>query len=176
MPLPEFFCHTPLHPSFVDDILDTHIIYEYDAADEHGNPEKWRYECWFFSEHRVVYSIHSGPMKGRQNYQTCSYQCIRPGEIWQCNFLEETGTFVSLVYDLKQRKITTGAAFSKGHWEHAKEAHGDKRNLEDFERWRGLAKLGIATERLVLGEQADVLNVFKGPGKLQPIAPDAVTF
>lgn len=88
MGLPDFFMHTPLHPSFKDDVLDTHLVYDYDAADEHGNPEKWRYEFWFFSEQRVVYSIHGGPMKGRQNYQTCNYQCIRPGEIWQCNFLE----------------------------------------------------------------------------------------
>lgn len=86
--LPDFFMHTPLHPSFRDDILDTHLVYDYDAADENGSPEKWRYEFWFFSENRVVYSIHGGPMKGRQNYQTCNYQCIRPGEIWQCNFLE----------------------------------------------------------------------------------------
>ncbi|KAJ4390863.1 hypothetical protein N0V93_004462 [Gnomoniopsis smithogilvyi] len=176
MPLPDYWCHTKLHPSFKDDILDTHLIYDYDAQDGEGNPEKWRYEFWFFSENRVVYSIHGGPMKGRQNYQTCAYQCIRPGEIWQCNFLEETGTFVSLVYDITNKKITTGAAFSKGHWEHAPEAHGDKRNPEDFERWRGLAKLGIATDRLVLAEQADVLEVFKGAGNLVPIAPDAVTF
>lgn len=56
------------------------------------------------------------------------------------------------------------------------DAHGDKRNPEDLERWRGLAKLGIQTERLVLAEQADILEQFKGPGKLQPIALDAPTF
>lgn len=27
-------------------------------------------------------------MAGRVNYQTASYQCIRPGELWQCNWLE----------------------------------------------------------------------------------------
>ena len=43
---------------------------------------------WFFSEKRVVYKIHGGPMAGRVNYQTASYQCIRPGELWQCNWLE----------------------------------------------------------------------------------------
>lgn len=88
----------------------------------------------------------------------------------------ETGTFVSLVYDIPNKKITTGAAFSKGHWEHAKDAHGDKRNPEDLQRWRGLAKMGIQTERLVLAEQADIAEVFKGPGNLKPIAPDAPTF
>ena len=83
---------------------------------------------------------------------------------------------MSLVYDIEQKKITTGAALSKGHWEHAQEAHGDKRNPEDFERWRGLAKLGIAPARLVLVEQADVVEIFNGSGNLQPIEPDAVTF
>lgn len=83
---------------------------------------------------------------------------------------------MSLVWDIPNKKITTGAAFSKGHWEHAKEAHGDKRNPEDLVRWRGLAQLGIQTERLVLAEQADILEHFKGAGKLQPIAPDAQTF
>ncbi|KAF3768115.1 hypothetical protein M406DRAFT_253880 [Cryphonectria parasitica EP155] len=176
MGLPQFFTHSALHPSFKDDILDTHLVYDYDAADENGNPEKWRYEFWFFSENRVIYSIHGGPMKGRLNYQTCAYQCVRPGEIWQCNFLEETGTFVSLIYDIPNKRISTGAAFSKGHWEQPQDAHGDKRNPEDLERWRALSKLGTQTERLVLAEQASILEVFKGAGQLQPIAKDAPTF
>lgn len=41
---------TPLHPSFDQDIRDTHLLYDYDARDANGNPEKWRYEMWFFSE------------------------------------------------------------------------------------------------------------------------------
>lgn len=44
MPLPEFLTNTPLHPSFDRDIRDTHLIYDYDAQDANGNPEKWRYE------------------------------------------------------------------------------------------------------------------------------------
>lgn len=88
----------------------------------------------------------------------------------------ETGTFVSLVWDIPNQKITTGASFSKGHWEHAKEAHGDKRNPEDLDRWRQLAKMGTQTERLVLAEQAAILEQFKGAGTLQPILPDAPTF
>lgn len=83
---------------------------------------------------------------------------------------------MSLVWDITNKKITTGASFSKGHWENAKEAHGDKRNPEDLARWRELAKLGTQTERLVLAEQADILEQFKGAGSLKPIAPDAVTF
>ncbi|KAF4534772.1 Phenol acid carboxylase [Lasiodiplodia theobromae] len=70
------------------DLKDLHMVYDYNAQDEHGNPEKWRYEIWFQMEDRVVYKIHGGPMAGRVNYQTCSFQCIRPGELWQCNWLE----------------------------------------------------------------------------------------
>lgn len=56
-----------------------------------------------------------------------------------------------------------------GHWECPKEAHGDKRNSEDFGRWRGLANLGTQAERHMLSEQAHILESFKGPGELQAI-------
>lgn len=148
-------------------------------------------------------------MAGRSNYQTCSFQCVRPGELWQCNWLEgegivlligrelcgiliqgnsETGTIVSLVYDMPNKKITTLLAFSKGessswisypflldtnilkgHWENPHEAHGDKRNAADFARWRQLAKIGIQTDRYMLAEQADIVEVFRGKGELQAI-------
>ncbi|KAI0808147.1 phenol acid carboxylase [Fomes fomentarius] len=158
-----------LREQWKKDIKDVHLIYEYDAHDEQGNPEKWRYETWFFAEDRVVYKIHGGPMAGRSNYQTCSFQCIRPGELWQCNWLEETGTIVSIVYDIPNKKLSTLIGFSKGHWECAKDAHGDKRNPQDFARWRGLAKLGIQTDRKMLNEQADILEVLHGKGVLEPI-------
>ncbi|KAL3423052.1 hypothetical protein PVAG01_04799 [Phlyctema vagabunda] len=128
-------------PLFDKDLRDVHLIYDYDAQDSEGKPEKWRYEMWFFSENRIVYRIQGGPMAGRVNYQTASYQCIRPGELWQCNWLEETGTICSLVYDITNKKITTLLGFSQGHWENPEEAHGDKRNPKDLERWRGLAKI-----------------------------------
>ena len=176
MPLPEFLTNTTLHPSFDEDIRDVHLIYDYAAQDENGNPEKWRYEMWFFSENRIVYAIHGGPMAGRINYQTATYQCIRPGELWQVNWLEETGTVCSLVYDIPQQRITTLIAFSKGHWENAEDAHGDKRNPKDLERWRGLAKKGTQTERFMLSEQAELAEKFKGKGDLVPIEPNAPTF
>jgi hypothetical protein len=92
-------------------IGDVHLIYDYDAHDSNGNPEKWRYEMysscltpfsslsardhlttphhmWFFSSTRIVNAIHGGPTAGRANYQTASYQCIRSGGRWQCNWLE----------------------------------------------------------------------------------------
>lgn len=176
MPLPDFLTNTALHPSFDEDIRDVHLIYDYAAQDSKGNPEKWRYEMWFFSENRIVYAIHGGPMAGRINYQTATYQCIRPGELWQVNWLEETGTVCSLVYDIQLQRITTLIAFSKGHWENAEEAHGDKRNEKDFERWRGLAKKGTQIERFMLSEQAVLVEKFKGKGDLAPIEPNAPTF
>ncbi|RSL95314.1 hypothetical protein CEP52_012131 [Fusarium oligoseptatum] len=175
MALPRYQTNTPLDPSFEDDIRDTHLVYDYDATDAEGNPEKWRYEIWFFSEDRVVYAIHGGPMAGRINYQTAAYQCVRPGELWQINWLEETGTIVSLVYDIGSKKVNGMLGFSKGHWENAEDAHGDKRNPEDFERWKGLAAIGRQTDRFILTEQANILEVFKGQGDLVPIMPDAPT-
>ncbi|KAF4618477.1 hypothetical protein D9613_010061 [Agrocybe pediades] len=194
---------------FERDLKDVHLVYDYGVDAHEGAQEKWRYELWFSHEvgacisgcldkrateldslkmqNRVTYSIHGGPMAGRHNYQAADYQCIRPGELWQCNWLEgksatisltspdadktttETGTVVSLVYDIPNKKITTSIAFSKGHWEHPNEAHGDKRNLEDLSRWRELAKEGIQTDRHMLSAQADIVEVFKGPGDLKPI-------
>lgn len=114
-------------------------------------------------------------MAGRINFQTASYQCIRPGELWQCNWLEETGTVCSLVYDIPRQKISTLLAFSQGHWENAEKAHGDKRNAEDFQRWRELAKIGTQVDRFLLNEQADILESFKGKGDLIPIKGDEET-
>lgn len=174
--LPKFDTPSDLDGSFRNDIQDTHLIYEYDAKNEQGKPEKWKYEMWFFSEDRIVYAIHGGPMAGRVNYQQATYQCIRPGELWQCNWLEETGTICSLVYDILHGKVTTLIAFSKGHWENPEAAHGDKRNAEDFERWRGLATIGKQTERMMLSEQGNIIETFKGKGTLEPIQEDDATF
>ncbi|EMF12807.1 uncharacterized protein SEPMUDRAFT_133451 [Sphaerulina musiva SO2202] len=157
--------------AFDRDIKDVHLIYDYDAQNvKTGEPEKWKYEMWFYSKTRIVYAIHGGPMAGRKNFQTAEYQCIRPGELWQCNWLEETGTICSMVYDIKQGRITTLLGFSKGHWEKAEEAHGDKRNPKDLERWRGLAKIGSSqTDRHMLSEQAIISESFRGKGELEPI-------
>jgi phenolic acid decarboxylase len=94
---------------------------------------------------------------------------VRPGELWQINWLEETGTIVSLVYDITNKTISGMLGFSKGHWEHAEEAHGDKRNVKDFNRWKDLAAIGKQTDRFILTEQAHILEVFKGKGGLVPI-------
>ena len=159
--LPDFLTNTPLHSSFDKDIKDTHLIYDYDAQDNNGNPEKWRYELWCFSDDRVVYAIHGGPMAGRINYQRATYQCIRPGELWQINWLEETGTVVSAVYDIPNKKITTLISFSEGHWKQADVAHGDKRHKDDLEKWRKLADVGNQASRFMLSEQANIVEAFK---------------
>jgi len=83
--------------------------------------------------------------------------------------LLETGTICSLIYDIPNEKISTLLAFSQGHWENPKEAHGDKRNAGDFERWRGLAGIGRQTDRFLLNEQAELVEVFKGRGELEAI-------
>lgn len=161
-----------LGSSFDTDLRDRHLIYEYAARDTHGNPETWRYEMWFYNEDRIIYAIHSGPMAGRKNFQTATYQCIRPGEIWQCNWLEETGTIISMVIDIAGGKVTTLAAFSKGHWENRLDALGDKRKKEDFARWRKLAEIGSQIDRKVLSEQATIVESFRGGGDLEGIRMD----
>lgn len=45
----------PVHPvsnlaAFDKDVRNRHLVYDYDAKDENGNPEKWRYEIWFYNE------------------------------------------------------------------------------------------------------------------------------
>ncbi|ORY20199.1 Calycin-like protein [Naematelia encephala] len=159
------------------DIGDVHLLYDYNAKNpETGADEKWRYEMWFSHEDRITYAIHGGPMAGRFNYQKADYQCIRPGELWQCNWLEETGTICSLVYDIPNKRISTLLGFSHGHWYNPEKAHGDKRNPEDFARWRELAKEGKSqSDRFMLNEQADIVEAFKGAGDLAPIDPTAPT-
>jgi hypothetical protein len=78
MPFPDYI---PKHPSddtrqqFEKDLKDLHLVYDYDAQNvDTGEPEKWRYEMWFFSPERIVYKIHGGPMAGRTNFQSASYQ------------------------------------------------------------------------------------------------------
>jgi len=45
-----------------------------------------------------------------------------------------------------------------------------------LERWRGLAEIGKQTDRFVLSEQAEIVDVFKGKGGLTPISEDDPTF
>jgi phenolic acid decarboxylase len=170
--LPDFLTNTVLDPSFDKDICDTHLIYDYNAQDKDGNPEKWRYEMWFISSDRIMYAIHSGPMAGRVNFQRATFQCIRPGELWQINWLEETGSVISVVYDITKKTMTSLISFSEGHWKHSKKALGNKKNKEDLERWRTLADIGNQASRFMLSEQAEIVEVFKGKGDLEPITRD----
>ncbi|PYH78607.1 hypothetical protein BO82DRAFT_357162 [Aspergillus uvarum CBS 121591] len=92
--------------TFDADLRDRHIIYDYVAHDGNGNPEKWRYEIWFFKEDRVVYAIHGGPMAGRKNFQAATYQRIRPGELWQINWLR-------MVTSATWRTLPAGASWQE---------------------------------------------------------------
>lgn len=72
---------------FDRDVRNLHITYDYKAKNvKTGAPEMWRYECWFFSESRLVYKIHGGPYAGRLNFQTATYQwfvcCDYIGKLW----------------------------------------------------------------------------------------------
>lgn len=161
------FTRNPVAPEFETEMLHKHFAYTYDNG--------WTYEFYVPSEDRIIYSISGGPMAGRKNYQTTYYQRIRK-DLWQVNFLEETGTVVSIVIDVEMARISTLIAFSQGHWEKNEDSHGDKRNPEDLERWRGLSKIGIQTNRYVIAEQATLDSVSEGPGDLEPIDLKASTF
>lgn len=71
---------------------------------------------------------------------------------------------------MTNKRITTLLNFSKGHWEQAEAAHGDKRDPEALKRWRKLAEVGKSqAERFVLNEQADIAEHFQGKGELQDV-------
>ncbi|CCE72913.1 Piso0_000516 [Millerozyma farinosa CBS 7064] len=149
---------------FEKELKNKHFQYTYDNG--------WKYEFHVPNDQRIVYSIHGGPMAGRHNFQTCYYQRVREN-LWQANWLEETGTVVSLILDIDNRRITTFMAFSQGHWEHPNDAHGDKR--VDLDRWRGLSKIGISTNRYLITEQASIDEIFEGRGDLPEISLDLPT-
>ncbi|KAJ9117014.1 hypothetical protein QFC22_004672 [Naganishia vaughanmartiniae] len=167
----------------LSDIVNKHLVYTYDNG--------WKYEFWLKSEKRIVYAIHGGPMAGRKNYQTCAVQevCLvddperdQVADLFPLydlgsnrGNLPETGTVVSIIVDLTKKRITTYMAFSRGHWDYPKEAHGDKRNPEDFERWRKLAEVGKNTDREIIPEQATLDEIFEGRGDLEDIDETAPT-
>lgn len=109
-----FNTNTALDPSFNDNLRDVHLVYDYNAEDANGKPEKWRYKMWVISETRCVYKIHGGPMAGRNNYRTCQVQCINAGKLWQLNWLEKIGTICFFVHNIPNGTVTTLIAFLKG--------------------------------------------------------------
>lgn len=76
-----------------------------------------------------------------------------------------------MCWDITNKRLSTLLAFSKGHWTENVAAHGDKRNPDDFARWRDLAKIGTQADRILLSEQAEILEDFHGAGDLEPIDP-----
>ena len=143
---------------FENEVKNKHFVYTYSNG--------WDYEFYVPNDERIVYKISGGPMAGRLNYQTAYYQRIRKN-LWQMNWLEETGTIVSLVLDIDMKTVTTFIAFSKGHWENADAAHGFKN--ENLQQWRELSKIGIHTNRYLLPEQATISNIYSGPGELPKV-------
>jgi len=60
--------------------------------------------------------------------------------------------------------------------EKAEDAHGDKRNDKDFDRWRGLAKIGGPKDRHTIMEQATIQVIEDGkPDYMKDIEADAET-
>lgn len=157
--------NTVPQPEFDKELKNKHFAYTYDNG--------WDYEFYVPNDQRIVYSISGGPMAGRSNYQTTYYQRVRKN-LWQVNWLEETGTIVSLVLDIDNKRVTTLIAFSKGHWENPEIAHGYKKG--DLLKWRELSKIGIQTNRYILPEQATINKISDGPGNLKEIELDWPTF
>ena len=49
---PENMDSSAIEAAFTRDLKDRHLVYDYNAQDEQGNTDKWRYEIWFFSQVR----------------------------------------------------------------------------------------------------------------------------
>jgi phenolic acid decarboxylase len=74
----------------LSDIVDKNLVYTYDDGR--------KYQFWLKSPTRIVYRILAGLMGGKYNYQTCTVQEIRPGEIFQISFLEGQSTLSLYVH------------------------------------------------------------------------------
>jgi hypothetical protein len=76
-------------------------------------------------------------------------------------------------------ETSTSSSFSlslSSTGEKAEEAHGDKRNPSDFDRWRGLAKIGGPKDRHTIMEQATLEVIEDGrPDYMGDIEDDAET-
>lgn len=152
-------------PEFDNELKNKHFVYRYDNG--------WDYEFYVPNDQRIIYNISGGPMAGRRNFQTTYYQRIQEN-LWQISWLEETGTIVSLVLDINNKRVTTLIAFSQGHWENPEIAHGNKR--DNLPKWRELSKIGIQTNRYMLTEQATIHNIYEGLGDLEEINLEWSTF
>lgn len=47
-----------VNAAFIKDLKDLHLVYDYNVKDSQGNPDKWRYELWFFSQVRSQPGCH----------------------------------------------------------------------------------------------------------------------
>ncbi|KAI0045092.1 hypothetical protein FA95DRAFT_172046 [Auriscalpium vulgare] len=172
----------------LSDIINKSFYYTYDDGG-------WRYQFWLKSASRIIYTIHGGPMEGRSNYQQCHILEVRESEIFQISWVEgqlssfsppshthphnlkETDTIVSLIVDLPRKRITTFGAFSHGHWSRPEDAHGNKRNPVDLQRWRGLASIegSEPKNRHIMSKYATIHDIVEGKCEFEDIDEDAET-
>ena len=94
----------------------------------------------------------------------------------ECQRKVETGSIVSLVRDIPEKGVSTfiawhcmalladSVAHRPDHWAHAKRASDDKRNEEDFERFRKLSAMGSLTDSKLLSNHRTVIKHFKTKG------------
>lgn len=79
----------PIHQCLQDSTFDAnlrghHLMYEGAAQDGNSNPGNGDSGCGS-KPSRINYAIHGdGPMAERISSQISEYQCIQPGEPWQC--------------------------------------------------------------------------------------------
>ncbi|GAA5858764.1 hypothetical protein JCM8547_004977 [Rhodosporidiobolus lusitaniae] len=145
-----------------EEIENKHLLYTY----ENG----WQYEAWIHSHTRIVYAIHAGPLDGRVNYQSAYYLRVRPN-VWQISWTEETGSVVTVCYDLEEKRVSSFIALSYGHFNEPEKAKGWKR--EKMDEWRELSKIDPSPSgRELLSQVAKVEEISEGRGKLPDIDPE----
>ncbi|GAA6043255.1 hypothetical protein JCM8097_008489 [Rhodosporidiobolus ruineniae] len=153
-------------PEHFDEIANKHCRYTYGNGWA-GRETERTYEFWVKNHERIVYQIHSGPLAGRVNFQTAYYQRLRPHQ-WQISWVEETASQVTLCVDFDEKTVTSFIALSWGHFHHAHEATGWKR--EKMDEWRKLGKIKPEPEnRVLLPEKATIHEISEGRGDLPDI-------
>ncbi|KAJ3723685.1 Calycin-like protein [Lentinula raphanica] len=152
----------------VNPLINKHIIYEFEGLEGSATPA--RYEAWCQSEETIVYKMHGGPYKGRSAYQRAFYQKLSDAdEIYMISWIEEVGTTVSLVVNLKEKTINGFLAFAPGHFREREIFRADKRNPETLDQWRQLAYVdNKPIHRVPYQVFARIIEVSEGAGDLQP--------
>ncbi|KAH7019618.1 Calycin-like protein [Ilyonectria destructans] len=149
----------------IEDLMNTRVQYHYTEGID------WSYELFYRSPERLVYRVVTGPLAGRTNYVRAWYQEIIPKRMYKISWMEETGTIVSQIIDLVEKKVWTWGAFSKGHHENRDICQGKK--MTHLDQWRELAKIGIQTDRHVVCCSGIIDEILQGPGDKLPVIEDS---